>query len=146
MGTVAISLSVILTSQGTRALYSMVEICLNPENNAVGSERSTGYAPPSYIILAQFLTYSNTEALAMGVRTADRLLQELAERGEGSSRRYGILRSYSQLMSGNKQLVDRALSDLTSLANEVSRSSVGQSHAHRATCLPCSACPARTCC
>jgi tetratricopeptide repeat protein 21B len=52
---------------GVQALYNMTEICLNPDNKALGAENVSG---------------QENEALQMGVQTAEKLLAELAGLGE----------------------------------------------------------------
>lgn len=89
---------------GVRALYNMVEICLNPDSGTVGGET--------------FEATTNTEAMAMGVRTAEKLLQELAERGESGTRRFAILRNYALLASGSKPAMERALAELTTTTKD----------------------------
>ena len=55
----------------------------------------------------------------MGVRTAEKLLMELGEKGEGNSKRSLILRNNVLLASGNKAAMERALGELTATAKDV---------------------------
>lgn len=55
----------------------------------------------------------------MGLRTAEKLLTELTERGEGSNKRCIILRHYALLATGNKAHMERALAELNASVKDV---------------------------
>eukprot|EP00730_Choanoeca_flexa_P019334 TRINITY_DN9437_c0_g2_i5.p1 TRINITY_DN9437_c0_g2~~TRINITY_DN9437_c0_g2_i5.p1 ORF type:complete len:1329 (+),score=492.54 TRINITY_DN9437_c0_g2_i5:125-4111(+) len=89
---------------GVRALYQMVEICLNPEHQTVGGEAMQ--------------TQPDSEAMSMGVKTAEKLLAELAGLGEASKLRYRLQKNYAVMATRDKADLDRALQAFTAMATE----------------------------
>ncbi|EGD75688.1 hypothetical protein PTSG_12640 [Salpingoeca rosetta] len=91
---------------GVKALYHMVEICLNPDDTSLGTSEPTAAGD------------SASEALQMGAKTAEKLLAELASLGESSKLKYKLLQNYALAASKSKQQMEKALANFTALASE----------------------------
>eukprot|EP00045_Choanoeca_perplexa_P015875 m.206398 g.206398 ORF g.206398 m.206398 type:complete len:1328 (+) comp17103_c0_seq1:37-4020(+) len=89
---------------GVRALYQMVEICLNPDHQTVGGEAMASHSDP--------------EAVDMGVKTAEKLMAELAGLGEGNKLRYRIQQNYALMATRQKPQLERALQAFNAMATE----------------------------
>lgn len=94
---------------GERALFAMVEICLNPENKTLGGET---FKPSD-----EGSTGSNHED-QMAVKTAEKLLKEVHPRSPQSEQRVVVLENYILLATKNKQNVERALERFMGMAAE----------------------------
>mmetsp|Transcript_26568 Transcript_26568/g.85189 ORF Transcript_26568/g.85189 Transcript_26568/m.85189 type:complete len:1185 (+) Transcript_26568:168-3722(+) len=86
---------------GQKAIFNMVEIYLNPDNEAVWEEAAESGRPTD-----------NAEA----VRAAEKLLKEV--RGAPDSK-FQVLQAYAMMATKSKTEIDAALNLLTDLANQV---------------------------
>ncbi|KAI6240106.1 Tetratricopeptide repeat protein 21B [Aphelenchoides fujianensis] len=98
---------------GGRALFNMIEICLNPDNEIIGGE----------------VVFENSDQIPLGenrevgVKTADRFLKELRHK-PGLDYKYKLMENFILLSSGNKANVQLALTNFLEFAgNEMTASS-----------------------
>ncbi|KAI6188453.1 Tetratricopeptide repeat protein 21B [Aphelenchoides besseyi] len=90
---------------GGRALYNMIEICLNPDNEIIGGE----------------VVFENSDQIPLGenreigVKTADRFLKELRHK-PGLDYKYKLMENFILLTSGNKANVQQALTNFLEFA------------------------------
>eukprot|EP00051_Salpingoeca_urceolata_P023185 m.390103 g.390103 ORF g.390103 m.390103 type:complete len:1321 (-) comp20074_c6_seq3:93-4055(-) len=89
---------------GVQALYHMIEICFNPEGDTLGGETFEGGA--------------DSEKVAVGLKTADRLLGELRQRREEGKLRFQLLSAYAKMTTQNKSMIEKALQDFMRIAKE----------------------------
>jgi len=80
---------------GSRALVQMIQICINPDSATVGGEA--------------FESGDNTQAIAVGAKTATKLVKELQALGHGSTTQCKLLSAYTTLASGGKSNLEAAL-------------------------------------
>lgn len=85
------------TEWGTRALYHMVETTLNPDDETLGGE------------IFEAGKSKDPEALAAALQTAEKLLAELAARGEGDSTKFKVMANYVRMGSKSRADIDKAL-------------------------------------
>uniref|UniRef100_F1KYI1 Tetratricopeptide repeat protein 21B n=1 Tax=Ascaris suum TaxID=6253 RepID=F1KYI1_ASCSU len=91
---------------GERAIYNMIEICLNPDNEIIGGE-VFDHADESNM---------NEESdREMGTRTAERFLKELRYK-PGLDYKYRLMESFIMLASSNRGTVQQALSNFLEMA------------------------------
>ncbi|KAK5649373.1 hypothetical protein RI129_000402 [Pyrocoelia pectoralis] len=102
---------------GKRAIYSMIEICLNPEDEILGE---------------QFFDVDDTEyrdSRSMALKTAERLLKELKQRSNGLDEenfKHRLLGNFLLLATKEKANIEKALEDFTTLAsNDIYREEIG---------------------
>ncbi|XP_068085087.1 tetratricopeptide repeat protein 21B-like [Anabrus simplex] len=102
---------------GQQAIYNMIEICLNPDDDTLGSEA--------------FIDYDNEyarDSYEMALKTAERLLKDLRPRPGGGDEalNHRLLGNFFLLATRQKPNVERALQDFTTLASiEMYRDHVG---------------------
>ncbi|KAB0800201.1 hypothetical protein PPYR_05941 [Photinus pyralis] len=93
---------------GKRAICSMIEICLNPEDEILGE---------------QFFDIDDSDyrdSRSMALKTAERLLKELKQRNTGldeENLKHRLLGNFLLLATKEKANVEKALEDFTSLAS-----------------------------
>ncbi|CAJ0578453.1 unnamed protein product, partial [Mesorhabditis spiculigera] len=80
---------------GERAIYNMIEICLNPENEVIGGE-----------VLEQ-----SEENREIGCQTAEKFLKELRYK-PGLDQRYNLMENYILMASRNKASMQQAVNNL----------------------------------
>ncbi|CAJ0941880.1 unnamed protein product, partial [Mesorhabditis belari] len=85
---------------GERAIYNMIEICLNPENEVLGGE-----------VLDQADDSTDTASRQIGMQTAEKFLKELRFK-PGLDIRYSLMENFILVSSGNKNSMQQALNNL----------------------------------
>lgn len=80
---------------GEKALIQMINICINPDNATVGGET--------------FESGDNTQAIAVGAKTAQKLVKELQSLGHGGSTQCRLLAAYTTMAAGGKNNLEAAL-------------------------------------
>uniref|UniRef100_A0A914W2S6 Tetratricopeptide repeat protein 21B n=1 Tax=Plectus sambesii TaxID=2011161 RepID=A0A914W2S6_9BILA len=104
---------------GERAIYNMIEICLNPDNEIIGGEvfgETGGESGPS----------NDDPSREMGTRTAERFLKELRFK-PGLDYKYRLMENFILLATKNKANIDEALKNFSQMAggdNEADSTSV----------------------
>lgn len=96
---------------GQQAIYNMIEICLNPD----------GDLPNEGVIDIGADDLEIKDSRAMALRTAERLLKELKPRPgviDNEALNHRLLENFHLLASRQKQNIDRALQDFTSIATQ----------------------------
>ncbi|CAL8321389.1 unnamed protein product [Merluccius merluccius] len=96
---------------GQNAVYNMIEICLNPDNDTIGGEVFENLDGD----MGNSTEKQESEQLA--VRTAEKLLKELKPQTPGGHVQLRILESYCLLATKQKTNVEKALSVFTEIAN-----------------------------
>ena len=134
---------------GERSLFSMVEICLNPENETLGGETfkplggDTRYTPVNTqsLLMIQFRLYfvymctsSPEDQLAM--RTAEKLLKEIRPRSAKAEQKVRVLENYTLLATKSKPNVERALERFADMASSEVRIDLLSGKARLLICLP----------
>ncbi|XP_073097695.1 tetratricopeptide repeat protein 21B isoform X1 [Manis javanica] len=95
---------------GQNALYNMIEICLNPDNETVGGEvfenleGDLGNSP------------EKQESVQLAVRTAEKLLKELKPQTVEGHVQLRIMENYCLLATKQKSNVEQALNTFTEIA------------------------------
>lgn len=95
---------------GQNALYNMIEICLNPDNETVGGEvfenldRDLGNST------------EKQESVQLAVRTAEKLLKELKPQTAEGHVQLRVLESYCLMATKQKSHVEQALNAFTEIA------------------------------
>ncbi|XP_036277765.1 tetratricopeptide repeat protein 21B isoform X2 [Pipistrellus kuhlii] len=95
---------------GQNALYNMIEICLNPDNETVGGEvfenldRDLGNST------------EKQESMQLAVRTAEKLLKELKPQTAEGHVQLRVLENYCLMATKQKSNVEQALSTFTEIA------------------------------
>ena len=104
---------------GQRSIYSMIEICLNPDNQMIGGE--------VFESVDSDVHAESRDSQEMALRTADKLLKELRPRPGQQMVSYQLLQGMLQLATKSKANIERALQDfMTIAANDVQgRENVG---------------------
>ncbi|XP_069067179.1 tetratricopeptide repeat protein 21A isoform X1 [Pleurodeles waltl] len=95
---------------GERAIYNMVQICLNPDNEIVGGEvfeelDETKRDSPE-----------RRDSLKLGLRTAEKLLKEFHPRTTQGQEQLKILHTYCMMATKDKALLESALTSFTETA------------------------------
>ncbi|XP_006153641.1 tetratricopeptide repeat protein 21B isoform X1 [Tupaia chinensis] len=95
---------------GQNALYNMIEICLNPDNETIGGE--------VFENLDGDLGNSNEkqESLQLAVRTAEKLLKELKPQTVQGHVQLRIMENYCLMATKQKSNVEQALNTFTEIA------------------------------
>ncbi|CAL8268669.1 unnamed protein product [Lota lota] len=96
---------------GQNAVYNMIEICLNPDNDTIGGEVFENLDGD----MGNSTEKQESEQLA--VRTAEKLLKELKPQTPGGHLQLRILESYCLLATKQKTNVEKALNVFTEVAN-----------------------------
>uniref|UniRef100_S4RS46 Tetratricopeptide repeat domain 21B n=1 Tax=Petromyzon marinus TaxID=7757 RepID=S4RS46_PETMA len=97
---------------GQKAIYNMIEICLNPDNDIVGGEvfeNLDGNVSSSQ--------RERQESEQMAMRTAEKLLQELRPRSTQDALRVRILENHCLMATRQKASVEKALNAFTDIAS-----------------------------
>ena len=94
---------------GQRAIYNMIEICINPDNQMLGGDV---FETVDSDISAEV---QNSEEMAL--RTADKLLRELKPRPGQQMMSFQLLQGMLLMATKNKASIERALQDFLSLAS-----------------------------
>ncbi|XP_036176056.1 tetratricopeptide repeat protein 21B isoform X3 [Myotis myotis] len=95
---------------GQNALYNMIEICLNPDNETVGGEvfenldRDLGNST------------EKQESMQLAVRTAEKLLKELKPQTAEGHVQLRVLENYCLMATKQKSNVEQALNTFTEIA------------------------------
>ncbi|CAI5445648.1 unnamed protein product [Caenorhabditis angaria] len=89
-----------------KAIYNMIDICLNPDNLFIGVEEGVD----------NDLLDSSSDR-AMGTKTAEKFLEELKYKPNVDSR-YGLMENFILIHTGNKSNINQALNVFISLAGE----------------------------
>ncbi|KAM7105392.1 tetratricopeptide repeat protein 21B [Molossus nigricans] len=95
---------------GQNALYNMIEICLNPDNETVGGEvfenldRDLGNST------------EKQESVQLAVRTAEKLLKELKPQTAEGHVQLRVLENYCRMATKQKPNVEQALNTFTEIA------------------------------
>uniref|UniRef100_A0A8C2PD40 Tetratricopeptide repeat protein 21B n=1 Tax=Capra hircus TaxID=9925 RepID=A0A8C2PD40_CAPHI len=87
---------------GQNALYNMIEICLNPDNETVGGE--------------VFENLDKQESVQLAVRTAEKLLKELKPQTVQGQVQLRIMENYCLMATKQKSNVEQALNTFTEIA------------------------------
>ena len=93
---------------GQRAIYNMIEICLNPDNQMLGGE--------VFESVDSDVHAESRDSQEMALRTADKLLKELKPKAGQQQISFKLLQGMLQLASKNKANIERALQDFLQLA------------------------------
>ncbi|XP_058478817.1 tetratricopeptide repeat protein 21B [Solea solea] len=96
---------------GQNAVYNMIEIYLNPDNDTMGGEVFENLDGE----IGNSTEKQESEQLA--VRTAEKLLKELKPQTAGGHTQLSILQNYCIMATKQKANVERALSIFTEIAN-----------------------------
>uniref|UniRef100_A0A8C8JG91 Tetratricopeptide repeat domain 21B n=1 Tax=Oncorhynchus tshawytscha TaxID=74940 RepID=A0A8C8JG91_ONCTS len=96
---------------GQNAVYNMIEICLNPDNDTMGGEVFENLDGD----MGNSTEKQESEQLA--VRTAEKLLNELKPQTAGGHVQLRILENYCFLATKQKANVEKALNVFTEIAN-----------------------------
>lgn len=94
---------------GQQALYNMIEICLNPDDEMLGDQ----------FVDSEDMEYRDSRSMAL--KTAERLLKELKNRLEASGDdllRYRLLVNFRLLASQEKYNIEKGLEDFISLGSQ----------------------------
>ena len=94
---------------GQRAIYNMIEICINPDNQMLGGE--------VFESVDSDVTAETKDSQEMALRTAEKLLRELNPRPGQQMMSFQILSGMLQLTTKNKSGIERACNDFLSLAS-----------------------------
>ncbi|PAV84205.1 hypothetical protein WR25_06129 isoform F [Diploscapter pachys] len=87
---------------GEKAIYNMIEICLNPDNEIIGRDMGEHEEGPE-----------DTDR-AMGTKTAEKFLKELRYK-PGLEMRYNLMENFIMVASRNKNDINVALNNLLSM-------------------------------
>ena len=93
---------------GQRAIYNMIEICLNPDNQMLGGE--------VFESVDSDVHAESRDSQEMALRTADKLLKELKPKAGQQTISFQLLQGMLQLATKNKANIERALQDFLQLA------------------------------
>ncbi|XP_062313935.1 tetratricopeptide repeat protein 21B [Osmerus eperlanus] len=96
---------------GQNAVYNMIEICLNPDNDTMGGEVFENLDGD----MGNSTEKQESEQLA--VRTAEKLLKELKPQTASGHVQLRILENYCVLATKHKASVEKALNVFTEIAN-----------------------------
>uniref|UniRef100_A0A668AU10 Tetratricopeptide repeat domain 21B n=1 Tax=Myripristis murdjan TaxID=586833 RepID=A0A668AU10_9TELE len=96
---------------GQNAVYNMIEICLNPDNDTIGGEVFENLDGD----IGNSTEKQESEQLA--VRTAEKLLKELKPQTASGHLQLRILENYCFLATKQKANVEKALNVFTEIAN-----------------------------
>uniref|UniRef100_A0A2D4EQ19 Tetratricopeptide repeat protein 21B n=2 Tax=Micrurus corallinus TaxID=54390 RepID=A0A2D4EQ19_MICCO len=94
---------------GQNAIYNMIEICLNPDNETIGGEvfeHLDGDIDSST---------EKQESVQLAVRTAEKLLKELKPQTAQGHVQVGIMENYCLMATKQKSNVERALQAFTEI-------------------------------
>lgn len=94
---------------GLQALYNMIEICLNPDDEMLGDQ----------FMDSEDIEYRDSRSMAL--KTADRLLKELKSRLEASGEdllKFKLLVNFKLLATQEKYNIERALEEFISMASQ----------------------------
>uniref|UniRef100_A0A668AXT2 Tetratricopeptide repeat domain 21B n=1 Tax=Myripristis murdjan TaxID=586833 RepID=A0A668AXT2_9TELE len=94
---------------GQNAVYNMIEICLNPDNDTIGGE--------VFENLDESISLLKQESEQLAVRTAEKLLKELKPQTASGHLQLRILENYCFLATKQKANVEKALNVFTEIAN-----------------------------
>ena len=94
---------------GQRAIYNMIEICINPDNQMLGGE--------VFESVDSEITTETRDSQEMALRTAEKLLRELNPRPGQQMMSFQLLSGMLQLTTKNKASIERAVNDFLSLAS-----------------------------
>ncbi|XP_069186237.1 tetratricopeptide repeat protein 21B isoform X2 [Procambarus clarkii] len=98
---------------GQRAIYNMIEICLNPDNDTIGGE--------TFETVDSEVNHSGArDTLDMAIRTADKLLKELHPKPGDQQVSLQILSNYLLLATKQKANAERALQEFMDIASQES--------------------------
>ncbi|CAL4107788.1 unnamed protein product, partial [Meganyctiphanes norvegica] len=94
---------------GQRAVYNMIEICLNPDNDTIGGETFES-------VDGEVNQLGTRDTLDMAIRTADKLLKELKPKPGDQMVSHQILGGFLLLATKQKSHAERALNDFMGIA------------------------------
>nr|XP_023398640.1 tetratricopeptide repeat protein 21B isoform X2 [Loxodonta africana] len=94
---------------GQNALYNMIEICLNPDNETVGGEVFEN-------LDGDLGSTEKQESVQLAVRTAEKLLKELKPQTVQGHVQFRILENYCLVATKQKSNVEQALNTFTEIA------------------------------
>ncbi|XP_023398640.2 tetratricopeptide repeat protein 21B isoform X2 [Loxodonta africana] len=94
---------------GQNALYNMIEICLNPDNETVGGEVFEN-------LDGDLGSTEKQESVQLAVRTAEKLLKELKPQTVQGHVQLRILENYCLVATKQKSNVEQALNTFTEIA------------------------------
>ncbi|XP_027210397.1 tetratricopeptide repeat protein 21B-like isoform X1 [Penaeus vannamei] len=98
---------------GQRAIYNMIEICLNPDNDTIGGETFES-------VDSEVNQSGARDTLDMAIRTADKLLKELSPKPGDQQVSHQILSNFLLLATKQKANAERALQDFMNIASQES--------------------------
>ncbi|XP_064595299.1 tetratricopeptide repeat protein 21B-like isoform X2 [Liolophura sinensis] len=104
---------------GNQAIYNMIEICLNPDNETIGGEVFESVEGDS----SSQMDRDKADSEQMAVRTAEKLLREIKSRP--GDLRPRILENMALIATKNRQNVEKALSSFMEIASNEQRDHVG---------------------
>eukprot|EP00794_Sanderia_malayensis_P003381 gene3381-3871_t len=96
------------TSWGEKALYSMIEICLNPDSEIVGAETFENMDDMSSATERQ-------DSEQMALKTAEKLLKEV--KPKNNPLKHKVLTNYLLMAAKNKAMTEKSLSSFMELAS-----------------------------
>ncbi|XP_071548285.1 tetratricopeptide repeat protein 21B-like [Panulirus ornatus] len=96
---------------GQRAIYSMIEICLNPDNDTIGGETFES-------VDSEVNQSGARDTLDMAIRTADKLLKELHPKPGDQQVSLQILTNFLLLATKQKANAERALQEFMNIASQ----------------------------
>uniref|UniRef100_A0A8C0BR62 Tetratricopeptide repeat protein 21B n=1 Tax=Buteo japonicus TaxID=224669 RepID=A0A8C0BR62_9AVES len=91
---------------GQNAVYNMIEICLNPDNETVGGE---------HFLSGNSNSTEKQESVQLAVRTAENLLKELKPQTIQGHIQLRIMENYCLMATKQKSSVERALNTFTEI-------------------------------
>ncbi|KAK3857879.1 hypothetical protein Pcinc_020970 [Petrolisthes cinctipes] len=98
---------------GQRAIYNMIEICLNPDNDTIGGETFE-------TVDGEVSQSGARDTLDMAIRTADKLLKELHPKPGDQQVSHQILSNFLLLATKQKPNAERALQEFMTIASQES--------------------------
>ncbi|KAK7082681.1 Tetratricopeptide repeat protein 21B [Halocaridina rubra] len=96
---------------GQRAIYNMIEICLNPDNDTIGGETFES-------VDGEVSQAGSRDTLDMAIRTADKLLKELNPKPGEQQVSLQILSNFLLLATKQKASAERALQEFMNIASQ----------------------------
>ncbi|RDD45285.1 Tetratricopeptide repeat protein 21B [Trichoplax sp. H2] len=91
---------------GEKAVFAMVEICLNPDNETLGGET------------LEAVNEADGNKQSSALKTANKLLKELKPKSAPSKKQLDLLENYALISTKQKQSVEKALSSFISMLSE----------------------------
>ncbi|XP_068223465.1 tetratricopeptide repeat protein 21B-like [Palaemon carinicauda] len=98
---------------GQRAIYNMIEICLNPDNDTIGGETFES-------VDGEVAQSGARDTQDMAIRTADKLLKELHPKPGEQQVSLQVLSNFLLLATKQKANAERALQDFMNISSQES--------------------------